>query len=74
MAAAYTSGVIAGGLADYYHENHDIPLSPNAVKAILEYTALPIPGETTLVAGNRRAQRDLARCDSCTSLPRPKPG
>ncbi len=37
MAAAVTSGVVAL-MVQANHEAHEAPLTPNAVKAILEYT------------------------------------
>ena len=41
MAAAVTSGVVAL-MIDANRQGHEAPLAPNAVKAILEYTALPL--------------------------------
>ena len=41
MAAAVTSGVVAL-MVQANRETHEVALSPNAVKAILEYTALPL--------------------------------
>jgi serine protease AprX len=50
MAAAVTSGVVAL-MVEANRERYDAPLTPNAVKAILEYTALPIQGEKALAQG-----------------------
>jgi subtilisin family serine protease len=50
MAAAVTSGVVALML-EANHARYDAALTPNAVKAILQYTALPLEGENALVQG-----------------------
>ena len=51
MAAAVTSGIVAAGLSAFYHENDEMALTPNAVKAILQYTAVHIAGEQPLSQG-----------------------
>jgi serine protease AprX len=51
MAAAVTSGVVALML-EANHRRYEAPLTPNAVKAILEYTALPLAGESPLAQGS----------------------
>ena len=56
MAAAVTSGVVAL-MIDANRETHDAPLTPNTVKAILEYTALPMRVRRSAVAGNRQPER-----------------
>ena len=50
MAAAVTSGVVAL-MVEANRDRYDAPLTPNAVKAILEYTALPVRGENPLAQG-----------------------
>jgi serine protease AprX len=50
MAAAVTSGVVAL-MVEANRERYDAPLTPNAVKAILEYTAVPLAGENPLAQG-----------------------
>ena len=50
MAAAVTSGVVAL-MIEANRERYEAPLTPNAVKAILEYTALPVRGENPLAQG-----------------------
>ena len=50
MAAAVTSGVVAL-MVQANHEAHAAPLTPNAVKAILEYTALPLTAADPLTQG-----------------------
>ena len=50
MAAAVTSGVVAL-MVEANRERYDVRLTPNAVKAILEYSALPIRGEHALAQG-----------------------
>ena len=47
MAAAVTSGVVAL-MVEANREPTRSPLTPNAVKAILEYTALPLRGQNAL--------------------------
>jgi hypothetical protein len=54
MAAAVASGVVADLLQandEAQHDYNPTPLSPNAVKAILEYTAIPVAGATPLTQG-----------------------
>jgi subtilisin family serine protease len=50
MAAAVTSGVVALML-EANRELHDAPLAPNAVKAILEFTSLPLSSTDLLSQG-----------------------
>ena len=50
MAAAVTSGV-AALMIEANREHYDAPLTPNTVKAILEYTALRLPNENPLAQG-----------------------
>ena len=50
MAAAVTSGVVAL-MVEANRERYETRLTPNAVKAILEYTALPVQGEHPLAQG-----------------------
>lgn len=50
MAAAVTSGVVAL-MVEANKERYESPLTPNAVKAILEYTALPLHGADSLTQG-----------------------
>ena len=50
MAAAVTSGVVAL-MVEANRERYEAALTPNAVKAILEYTALPLQGENPLAQG-----------------------
>ena len=52
MAAAVTSGVVALML-EANRETYDAPPTPNAVKAILEYTALPLYFRGCAIAGSR---------------------
>ena len=49
MAAAVTSGVVA--LMVQANRRHDAPLTPNTVKAILEFTALPLTAADPLSQG-----------------------
>jgi subtilisin family serine protease len=51
MAAAVTSGVIAAGIGNFYHESKHGHLTPNAVKAILHYTAVKLPNQDVLSQG-----------------------
>jgi len=54
MAAAVTSGVVAVVLEandEAQNDRNPSPLSPNAVKAILEYTAIPVAGADPLTQG-----------------------
>ena len=48
---AMVGGGIVAGLGTFYHENKTGQLTPNAVKAILEYTAVPLPGDDVLSQG-----------------------
>ena len=50
MAAAVTSGAIALMLERQYELSREY-LTPNAVKALLQFTALPIPGYDALTQG-----------------------
>ena len=50
MAAAVTSGVVAL-MIQANREGHEAPLTPNAVKAILEYSALPLAAVDPLTQG-----------------------
>jgi serine protease AprX len=50
MAAAVTSGVVALML-EANREAYETPLTPNTVKAILEYTALPLTSADPLTQG-----------------------
>jgi serine protease AprX len=50
MAAAVTSGVVAL-MVQANREMHDAPLTPNTVKAILEFTALPLTAADPLSQG-----------------------
>jgi serine protease AprX len=50
MAAAVTSGVVALML-DASRDLYEAQLTPNAVKAILEYTAIPLTGVNPLTQG-----------------------
>ena len=56
MAAAVTSGVVAL-MVEANRETYDAPLTPNTVKAILEYTALPLDVGRSADAGSRRTER-----------------
>jgi serine protease AprX len=51
MATAVTSGVVARML-EAHKSRFQTPLTPNAVKAFLEFSALPIPGADMLTQGN----------------------
>ena len=63
MAAGVASGVVALVLDAHNRNgfNQQPPLTPNAVKAILEYTAIPVAGAELPDAGRRRDQRARAR-------------
>ena len=50
MAAAVTSGVVAL-MIEANKATYDVPLTPNTVKAILEYTALPLYAADPLTQG-----------------------
>jgi serine protease AprX len=50
MAAAVTSGVVAL-MIEAHREQFDEPLTPNAVKALLEFSAIPLPGVDHLTQG-----------------------
>jgi serine protease AprX len=50
MAAAVTSGVVALML-EAHRERFEQPLTPNAVKAMLEFSAIPLPGVDRLTQG-----------------------
>jgi serine protease AprX len=50
MAAAVTSGVVAR-MIQANREGHDAPLTPNTVKGILEFTALPLTAADPLSQG-----------------------
>jgi serine protease AprX len=54
MAAAVVSGVVALILESHNHDgmNHQKPLTPNLVKGILEYSAIPIEGADYLTEGS----------------------
>jgi serine protease AprX len=51
MAAPVVSGVVAAMLDANRTKHPGAPLTPNAVKAILQYTALPLANEDTLTQG-----------------------
>ena len=51
MAAPIVSGIVAAMLEANRATHHDAPLTPNAVKAILQYTAIPLPGYDELTQG-----------------------
>jgi hypothetical protein len=50
MAAAVTSGVIAL-MIEAHDDNFKEPLTPNAIKALLEFSAIPLPGVDHLTQG-----------------------
>jgi hypothetical protein len=50
MAAAVTSGVVAL-MVEANDKHYKTPLTPNTVKAILEYTALPLYSADPLSQG-----------------------
>ena len=51
MAAPIVSGIVAAMLQANRTKHPDAPLTPNAVKAILQYTAIPLPGYDELTQG-----------------------
>jgi hypothetical protein len=50
MATAVTSGVVARML-EAHHSRFHTPLAPNAIKAFLEFSALPVSGADALTQG-----------------------
>jgi serine protease AprX len=50
MAAAVTSGVVAL-MIEAHREHFKEPLTPNAIKALLEFSAIPLPGVDYLTQG-----------------------